>query len=147
MTKRKPLEWVEVEDKPYNEEHFLLDLSIHNAMVANMLLKWGLDLPALRALPLKFCSSAQWCEEHQAVDSHLPENQLVVRTTSTAGYEILWGEWIDLLDIENMGPVRLLSLVNFIRDRGIELPWFVKFDELSENWVALKGRSRTPPCL
>lgn len=53
--------------------------------------------------------------------------------------------WYDLEELPNIGPVRLLRLVNFFRHRGIEFGWFAAFDEISASWTALQGRDRVQP--
>lgn len=52
--------------------------------------------------------------------------------------------WYDLEELPNVGPVRLLLLVNFFRKRGIEFEWFAAFDEVTATWKQLKGRDRVP---
>lgn len=53
--------------------------------------------------------------------------------------------WHDLHDIPNIGPARLLNLVNFFREAGVELPWFADFDRFTAPWQALSGRHRASP--
>lgn len=55
------------------------------------------------------------------------------------GWEALW-------ELRQVGPWRILSLVNYLRDRGVELPWFASWDESSANWTALTGCRRAEPC-
>lgn len=53
--------------------------------------------------------------------------------------------WEALLELRHVGPRRVLDLVNFIRDRGVELPWFADWDLSSANWTALEGCRRADP--
>jgi hypothetical protein len=55
------------------------------------------------------------------------------------GWEALW-------TLHSVGPRRILNLVNFLRDRGVELPWFAGWDESSANWTDLDGCRRAEPC-
>jgi hypothetical protein len=57
---------------------------------------------------------------------------------ASCGWEALW-------ELRNVGPRRILDLVNFLRDRGVELPWFADWDERSANWTALEGCRRAEP--
>jgi hypothetical protein len=51
------------------------------------------------------------------------------------GWEAFW-------ELPNIGPRRILALVNFLRDNGVELPWMTDWDTRSANWTALEGRRR-----
>jgi hypothetical protein len=54
------------------------------------------------------------------------------------------GSWYDLYDLPNIGPRRLLSLVNFIRENGGELPWFAQWDEDADRWELAGDLHRVP---
>jgi hypothetical protein len=54
------------------------------------------------------------------------------------------GSWYDLYDLRNVGQLRILSLVNFVREQGFELPWFEQWDKDSERWSLAAGRPRVP---
>lgn len=51
------------------------------------------------------------------------------------GWEALW-------EIRNIGPRRILALVNFLRDNGVELPWMADFYTRSACWADLEGMRR-----
>lgn len=51
------------------------------------------------------------------------------------GWDVFW-------ELPNVGPRRILALVNFLRDNGVELPWMGRWDEQSANWTALEGQRR-----
>jgi hypothetical protein len=51
------------------------------------------------------------------------------------GWEALW-------ELRNIGPRRILALVNFLRDSGVELSWMADFDARSAHWTALEGMRR-----
>lgn len=53
--------------------------------------------------------------------------------------------WEILLGLPNVGPRRVLSLVNWLRDGGAELSWFASWDTGSANWTALEGCRRADP--
>lgn len=53
--------------------------------------------------------------------------------------------WEALLELRNVGPCKILDLVNFLRDSGVELPWFADWDKNSVNWTALEGCRRAEP--
>jgi hypothetical protein len=53
--------------------------------------------------------------------------------------------WHDLADLERVGQIRLLKLVNFFRRHGLEFGWFAAFDEVSADWFMLRDREREPP--
>lgn len=52
--------------------------------------------------------------------------------------------WAYLLEIRTIGPVRVLRLVNWLRDNDIELSWFADWDNESRNWDALANKWRSP---
>ena len=54
-------------------------------------------------------------------------------------------DWEALLALSNVGPRRVLALVNFLRDSGVELSWFAEFDGDSANWTVLAGCRRAAP--
>ena len=54
--------------------------------------------------------------------------------------------WEALIDLQNVGPRRVLNLVNYLRDRQVELPWFAEWDRMSASWTALEGCRRAEPC-
>ena len=56
-----------------------------------------------------------------------------------------WRSWYDLIEIRNVGPKRVLNLVNFLRRNGTELPWFRAFDAASADWKVLRGKPRYTP--
>jgi len=69
---------------------------------------------------------------------------------SVAALECLtdgWGAapWEVMLGMPNVGPRRVLALVNWLRDSGVELSWLAAWDEMSVNLVALKGCRRADP--
>lgn len=53
--------------------------------------------------------------------------------------------WQMLLDMPNVGPRRVLNLVNWLRENGVELSWMSSWDEASANWRALEGIRRAEP--
>jgi hypothetical protein len=55
------------------------------------------------------------------------------------------GCWIDLMEMRNIGPRRLLKMVNHLRKAGTELQWFANFHWATEFWEALEGCERVPP--
>lgn len=52
--------------------------------------------------------------------------------------------WHGLLELQGVGPVRMLRLVNAARERGSEFRWFAWFDRVSARWAALDGHHRIP---
>jgi hypothetical protein len=54
--------------------------------------------------------------------------------------------WEAMLMLPSTGPRKLLRLVNFLRDNGVELPWFADWDKSSADWASLKGCLRAEPC-
>lgn len=104
-------------------------------LTARRLLEHGMTIPALRSLPLV-----------GAVRGEVPPARIATCDVITGkpGREMAWLSWYDLLDIRDIGPVRLLGVVNFLRSRGAELPWFAQFDEFSARWAELEGRHREP---
>lgn len=125
--------WEEVDSKePYNEKHFLDDISWRHPVLGRALQKHGFNLDALRRLPVQATS-----------DTDIIHTIFTVPDPYGEQCRITWRCWHDLLDIPHIGPVRLLELVNYLRNNKVELPWFVAFDVDSEQWKALQGRYRT----
>lgn len=54
--------------------------------------------------------------------------------------------WEALFTLKSVGPRRILNLVNYLRERGVELPWFAGWDESSADWTDLDGCRRAEPC-
>jgi hypothetical protein len=55
--------------------------------------------------------------------------------TSATGYAALW-------ELHGVGACKILDLVNFLRDNGVELPWFAEWDALGDQGGYLEGRRR-----
>lgn len=53
--------------------------------------------------------------------------------------------WEALHELPNIGPRRILHLVNWLRGENVELSWFADFDACSASWSALEGQYRADP--
>lgn len=62
---------------------------------------------------------------------------------------IYWDDWTEVLEIRNIGPRRMLDLVNFMRSDGVEFPWFAQWDEWSRTptayWARISDAERVLP--
>jgi hypothetical protein len=106
----------------FNEDNFHNEFAYQcDPVMANALARYGLDLPHLRRLGTEPVTSVRF------------------------GREETWRSWLDLLEMRNVGPKRVLHLVNFLRRNGIELPWFRTFDADTADWKTLRGCPRYTP--
>jgi hypothetical protein len=140
------MEWKDVTNEPYDEKHFLEDLTRRHWVLGNALARTGFTLQKLREL----------------APTDIPRGNVMTRVVFThpsgsrywhdshrwlldSPGQLRWDSWDELFDIPGISYVWLLRLVNYLRGNGVELPWFAKWDEYSANWTALKGRYREPP--
>jgi hypothetical protein len=124
---------------------FPLNFWYHHRMMGNVLRRYGFTLEALTALEY---GDYRESLAREPVVTHSVQGiaRMSGNRTWTGTAENLWHHWIELIDdIPNVGPKRLLELVNYLRSAGAELPWFADFDQLTQNWAALDGCHREPP--
>jgi hypothetical protein len=57
--------------------------------------------------------------------------------TNETGFRALW-------ELHGVGARKILDLVNFLRDNGVELPWFAEWDALGDQDGYLEGCRRAP---
>lgn len=144
----KKIELRLVPPTPYDGKHFLDDLGLTGyggggqPVLANQLRRWGLDLDKLRQLPAQHSTPGPFLIHRT---SHpIDSEHRTVLTDTVWDIPCQWWSWLDLLELPNIGPRRLLALVNFLRAKGVELDWFSDFDQYSQNWSALEGQHREP---
>jgi hypothetical protein len=126
-------------------ENFPESFWYYHRLMGNTLTRYGFTLDTLSRL-----GHGDWQEAHMqdpvvtvCADGE-PRRGGHRDWTGTA--ECRWWHWADLInDIPNVGPRRMLELVNFLRSVKVELPWFTDFDIWSANWVVLKEYRREPP--
>ncbi|SRR5579859_1369608 len=117
----------------------------YHRMMGNVLQRYGFTLEALSRLGYGDFAEAR---RKDPVITYAPDDlpRVSGSRTWTGTGENRWYHWIELMDdIPNVGPRRMLELVNYLRAAGTELPWFADWDEFSANWTALQGCHREPP--
>jgi hypothetical protein len=135
-------------DQESDRRNFPLSFWYHHRHLGNTLLRCGMTLDALRVLPYGGWYGRD--ADGQRFDRPRVEPGGTVTTEGEDGPygrsgRVTWLSWIDVLDLPNVGPVRMLELVNWLRRAKVEAPWLADWDEFSQNFAALRGRFREPP--
>jgi hypothetical protein len=125
-------------------DHFPLSFWYTHRIMGNVMQRYGFTLEALGRLRFGDYAEAHRGEAAATVRCLDGFFRRGANRDWTGTTETRWWHWRDLFDIPNVGPRRMLELVNFLRIVGAELPWFADFDAWTADLPALQGQHREP---